>query len=210
MRAPAVKEAGWLSARRNRTGASKTKEDMMSIRTALMMVGCLAMAGCVTSGVSKKSFSSIEQYTLTNKNGMVVKITNYGATITSIQVPDRDGNLSDVALGYDAVEGYINAVDRPYFGSVVGRYGNRIAKGEFTLDGETFTLATNNGENHLHGGNMGFDKVVWDAVPTGNGVELTYLSRDGEEGYPGNLRVKVQVYPHRRQCHRDGVYRHHR
>ena len=161
-------------------------------KTVLSMVGCVVAAGCATVGVNEREFSSVKEYTLKNKNGMVVKATNYGATITSIQVPDRDGNLADVALGYAALEGYVNAVDRPYFGSVVGRYGNRIAKGKFTLDGKEYTLATNDGENHLHGGNMGFDKVIWTAEPLGEGaVRFTYLAKDGEEGYPGNLKVSV-------------------
>ena len=140
-------------------------------------------------------FDSIQLYTLTNSKGMQVKITNYGAIITSIVVPDRNGKLADVALGYDRVEDYINAVDKPYFGAVVGRYGNRIAKGEFTLDGETYTLAINNPPNHLHGGIIGFDKVVWDAKLTRGsgwqGLELSYTAKDKEEGYPGNLDVTV-------------------
>jgi len=126
---------------------------------------------------------------------MTVKVTNYGAIITSIVVPDRDGKLADIVLGYDRVEDYMNAVDKPYFGAVVGRYGNRIAKGQFAIDGETYTLAVNNGENHLHGGIIGFDKVVWDASPVDGdgwcGLELTYLAKDKEEGYPGNLHVTV-------------------
>ena len=140
-------------------------------------------------------FDSIQLYTLSNSKGMQVKITNYGAIITSILVPDRDGKLADVTLGYDRVEDYINAVDKPYFGAIVGRYGNRIAKGAFTLDGETYSLALNNPPNHLHGGIIGFDKVVWDAKLTRGagwqGLELTYLAKDKEEGYPGNLKVTV-------------------
>ncbi len=146
---------------------------------------------CSDQGVCVSDFDSIKEYTLKNKNGMVVKITNYGATITSIIVPDRDGNMADVALGYNSVEGYINAIDRPYFGAVVGRYGNRIAKGKFSIDGTEYELATNNGENHLHGGNMGFDKVVWNAEIVDNGVKFSYLAKDGEEGYPGNLKLSV-------------------
>ena len=145
--------------------------------------------------VQESDFDSIKLYSLKNKNGMQMGITNYGAIITSIIVPDRDGKMADIALGYNRVEDYINAVDKPYFGSIVGRYGNRIAKGKFTIDGEEYTLATNNGVNHLHGGVIGFDKVVWDAKPiSGNGytgVQLSYLAKDREEGYPGNLQVKV-------------------
>ena len=145
--------------------------------------------------VQESDFDSIKLYSLKNKNGMQMGITNYGAIITSIIVPDRDGKMADIALGYNRVEDYINAVDKPYFGSIVGRYGNRIAKGKFTIDGEEYTLATNNGVNHLHGGVIGFDKVVWDAKPiSGNGytgVQLSYLAKDREEGYPGNLQIKV-------------------
>jgi len=148
---------------------------------------------CAAQNVS--DFDSIKLYTFTNSSGMQVKITNYGAIVTSIIVPDRGGKLGDVALGYNRVEDYINAVDKPYFGAIVGRYGNRIAKGEFTIDGEVYTLAVNNGENHLHGGVIGFDKVVWDANLVGGdgwtGLELKYVAKDKEEGYPGNLSIKV-------------------
>lgn len=158
-------------------------------KAILSLVACAALAGCSTVKVS--DFDSVKSYTLENSNGMTVKITNYGATITSIVVPDRDGKMADVACGYDSVEGYVNAQAREYFGAVVGRYGNRIAKGKFSIDGEEYTLATNNGENHLHGGYMGFDKVIWDAEVVEDGVKLTYLAKDGEEGYPGNLTLSV-------------------
>ena len=142
-----------------------------------------------------EDFDRIQLYTLSNSNGMKVKVTNFGAIVTSIVVPDRDGKFSDIALGYDQLEDYINAVDKPYFGAIVGRYGNRIAKGEFTLDGESYSLAVNNPPNHLHGGVIGFDKVVWDAKltrgPEWQGVELKYLAKDMEEGYPGNLSITV-------------------
>ena len=132
-------------------------------------------------------------YTLTNSNGIVVKITNYGGIITSLLVPDKDGRMGDIVLGYDSLEGYL--ASSPYFGAIVGRYANRIAKGKFTLNGKNYKLAINNGNNSLHGGLKGFDKVVWDATEMNDtaGVHLilTYLSKDGEEGYPGNLKVKV-------------------
>lgn len=131
------------------------------------------------------------EYSLKNSGGTEVRISNYGATITSIKIPDRNGKLADVALGYDRVEDYINAVDRPYFGSTVGRYANRIAGGKFVLDGKEYELATNDGKHHLHGGIIGFDKVVWNARPLQDGLELGYLAKDGEEGYPGNLQVDV-------------------
>jgi len=148
------------------------------------------LAGCASAKVA--DFDSIKLYTLENKAGMKVKITNYGAIATSIQVPGRNGKLADIALGYNDVSGYMNAVDKPYFGAIVGRYGNRIAKGRFTLDGKEYELATNNGENHLHGGVIGFDKVVWDAEAVGgNSVRFSYLAKETEEGYPGNLSVSV-------------------
>ena len=146
-----------------------------------------------TASAQVKDFDSIKLYTLKNESGMTVRVTNYGAIITSIIVPDRNGKRADVALGYDRVEDYINAVDKPYFGAVVGRYGNRIAKGEFTLDGETYSLLQNNGENHLHGGAIGFDKVVWavDEYVEGKSLTLSYLAKDKEEGYPGNLELTI-------------------
>ncbi len=130
-------------------------------------------------------------FTLTNSSGMKVKLTNYGAITVGLEVPDADGNLADVTLGHDTLEAWLTSTS--YFGATVGRYANRIAKGKFTLDGKTYTLATNNDENHLHGGVKGFDKVLWDAETVeadgAVGVKFTYLSKDGEEGYPGNLKV---------------------
>ncbi len=135
----------------------------------------------------------IDLFTLTNSNGMVAKITNFGGILTSLLVPDKNGNLEDVVLGFDDSQSYLEG--HPHFGAIVGRYGNRIAKGKFTVDGVEYTLAVNNGENHLHGGLVGFDKVVWVAEPfqedDRQGVMLTYVSQDMEEGYPGNLTVKV-------------------
>ncbi len=132
-------------------------------------------------------------YTLNNKNGIVVKITNYGGIITSILTPDLKGNMGDIVLGYDSLKGYLTVT--PYFGAIVGRYANRIAKGTFVLDNRVYKLAINNGNNSLHGGIKGFDKVVWDVQEiddsTGTGLILTYKSKDGEEGYPGNLTVTV-------------------
>jgi aldose 1-epimerase len=135
----------------------------------------------------------IDIYTLTNANGVVAKIMNYGAILTELDVPDRNGKLDDVVLGFDNLAGYLQK--EPYFGAIVGRVGNRIAAGRFTLNGKTYKLATNDGKNHLHGGLKGFDKVVWDAKiasdANGPAVEFSYLSKDGEEGYPGNCSVKV-------------------
>jgi aldose 1-epimerase len=147
-------------------------------------------------GVARSSFGTVagqnvDIFTLRNAHGIEIKATNYGAIITSIVTPDRTGRAADIVLGYDTVDGYVK--DSPYFGAVVGRYGNRIAKGRFTLDGRTYTLATNNGPNHLHGGLKGFDKVVWKAEPLAgrNGVVFSRRSSDGEEGYPGNLDVRI-------------------
>jgi len=135
----------------------------------------------------------VELFTLRNANGVEVRLTNYGGIVTSWLVPDRKGGLGDVVLGYDALDGYLKA--SPYFGCLAGRCCNRIAKGRFTLNGVTRQLAVNNGPNCLHGGLKGFDKVVWQAnsgmTPDGPAVQLTYLSPDGEEGFPGNLRVKA-------------------
>jgi aldose 1-epimerase len=136
---------------------------------------------------------SVELYVLTGAGGLVAKVTTYGATLTELQVPDRAGRLGDVVLGFDSLGGYLGK--EPFFGATVGRVGNRIANARFTLGGRTYRLAANDGPNHLHGGVRGFDKRVWDArvVSDGRGpaVEFTYMSRDGEEGYPGNCRVSV-------------------
>ncbi len=150
-------------------------------------------------GITKEPFGkpsygqTIDQYTLTNSNGLKAKIITFGGYITSLQVPDRNGKLADIVLGYDTLEQYLN--DIAYLGALVGRYANRIAKGKFTLNGVEYTLATNNGPNHLHGGIKGFNKVIWNAQPiddpNGPGLKLTYLSKDGEEGFPGTLSCTV-------------------
>jgi len=130
-------------------------------------------------------------YVLKNKNNMQAAFTNYGGRLVSLLVPDKDGKLVDVVVGFDSVDGFVNSTE-PYFGATIGRYGNRIAKGKFSLDGKQYTLALNNGQNTLHGGKKGFQAVVWDAaMPDSQTVVFTYLSKDMEEGYPGNLKVKV-------------------
>jgi len=134
-------------------------------------------------------------YTLINRNNVQAKVMTLGATLTELWVPDRDGNMADVVLGFSSLEPYLE--EHPYFGVTVGRFANRIARGRFTLDGVEYQLAVNDGQNHLHGGIQGFDKVVWEAQPTRNGrggvpgVGFSYRSLDGEEGYPGNLSVSV-------------------
>lgn len=142
------------------------------------------------TGVEK----GIHLYTLTNSNGMVVKVTNYGAAITSIITPDKNGRFDDVVLGFDNVDDYLTN-NGPYLGVICGRYANRIDKGKFSIDGNEYTLAINNGPNSLHGGLKGFDKVIWNSEIIHNceeaAVKMSYLSPDGEEGYPGNVLVSV-------------------
>lgn len=132
----------------------------------------------------------VEIYTLTNKNGAEARIMTYGATVVSLRVPDRDGHLADVVLGYDGLDGYVKRGN--YFGCIVGRYGNRIGEARFSLDGKEYCLAKNDGPNTLHGGNRGFDKYPWSAREAGpQSLELSMLSPDGDEGYPGALSVTV-------------------
>ena len=164
------------------------------------LVGCATMSKSTASStdtINRAPFgktpdgASVEIYTLRNRNGCEARILTYGGIVQSLKVPDRNGNFGDVVLGFDDFDGYIK--NDPHFGALIGRYGNRIAKGKFTLHGVTYTLALNNGPNHLHGGNKGFDKKVWKAMslltPDGPALQLTYFSKDGEEGYPGNLSV---------------------
>ncbi len=142
--------------------------------------------------------TEIQLITLSNAHGLKATISTYGGTLTSLLVPDKDGKMSDVILGFDNVGGYLSPAFRksnPYFGALIGRYGNRIAKGKFTVDGKAYQVGLNNNGNSLHGGKVGFDQKVWTAKPgasaDGQSVTLTYVSKDGEEGYPGNLTVTV-------------------
>lgn len=174
----------------------------LRILTLILAAVSLGLAGCSTStrsggAITEKPFGTadgmpVTLYTLRNGSAQV-SICNYGGIVTSINVPDKNGKIGDVVLGYDNLADYIKS--SPYFGALIGRYGNRIAKGKFTLDGKEYTLATNNGVNALHGGLKGFDKVIWNARPVqspdGPSLELTYFSKDGEEGYPGNLSAKA-------------------
>ena len=149
--------------------------------------------------VTKASFgalpdgTAIDLYTLTNASGVEVRASNYGGIIVSLKTPDRSGKLDDIVLGMDSLEGYLKGV--PYFGAIVGRYGNRIGNARFTLDGKTYKLAANNGKNALHGGLKGFDKQAWKAEPFERdgevGLVLTHVSPDGDQGYPGALSAKV-------------------
>jgi len=168
---------------------------------ALSCAFLLFVAGVVTlhSATKVSDFGKtsegvpIQIYTLTNSHGMEVRIMNYGGVVVSVKTPDRKGTVADVVLGFDDLKGYL--ARRTFFGVLVGRYANRIAKGRFTLNGVEYKLATNNGENSLHGGARGFDMAVWTPrqLPDG-GLELTYLSKDGEENYPGNLKVTVTYH----------------
>jgi len=153
------------------------------------------MEECNMSLISKQTFGTtkdgyqIDLYTLTNKNSMQVMISTFGGTIVSIKTPDKNGNLIDVVLGYDKLESY-EEQDK-YIGALIGRHGNRIQKGHFILNGKEYQLYCNDGNNHLHGGKIGFDKKVWSAKETDQGLSLTYVSVNGEEGYPGTLTVEV-------------------
>nr|WP_290698974.1 aldose epimerase family protein [Halomonas sp. UBA3074] len=140
----------------------------------------------------------VDVYQFTNANGIELRVINYGGIIVSLKTPNLEGELDDIVLGFDSLDSYLSETYRnanPYFGAIIGRYGNRIAGGQFSLNGETYSLATNDGSNHLHGGDQGFDKVLWQAEPfendTGSGLVLRYTSEDGEEGYPGRLETEV-------------------
>jgi len=173
----------------------------LSLALLVLAAGCSQSLneGKGTMSISKSDFGvtkdgqKVDLYTMTNANGAVLKMTNFGGIVTELWMPDRNGQMEDIVLGFDTVRPYEEI--SPHFGSTIGRYGNRIGKGRFTLDGKTYTLAINDGENHLHGGPKGFDMVVWQAEPfqddKGVGLKLHYLSADMEEGYPGNLDVTV-------------------
>jgi aldose 1-epimerase len=174
-------------------------------------LGMAALVGCAHMSTSTGSLDTIshaafgktpdgipvEIYTLRNSKGAEARIMTYGGIVEKLTMPDKNGKFADIVLGFDNLDGYVNpgyVKGCPYFGALIGRYGNRIGGGKFTLEGKTYTLATNNGPNSLHGGIKGFDKVVWKAVkadigPQGPRLELNYLSKDGEEGFPGNLNV---------------------
>ena len=175
---------------------------MQLVTLATAGLGAACLVGCATMSkthppITKADFGKtadgtpVELYTLQNANGAEAKIMTYGGIVQSLSVPDKNGKFADVVLGFDNLQGYIDK--SPYFGALIGRYGNRIGGAKFTLEGKTYNLATNNGPNSLHGGLVGFDKVVWTARPMetahGPALILTYLSKDGEEGFPGNLMV---------------------
>ena len=169
------------------------------VLTAVLWLLAIALVAQAQGSITRQSFGkteageNVDLYTLRNTHGVEATITNYGGIVVSLKVPDRSGKFDDVVLGFNDLDSYLKP--GPYFGALIGRYGNRIAKGRFTLNGTEYKLAVNNGENHLHGGIKGFDKVVWTGkeMKTKNGpaLSLTYLSKDGEEGYPGNLTATV-------------------
>jgi aldose 1-epimerase len=178
----------------------------MSLRRVLSLLSLCVVAVLLCgfeargqAGVKKAGFGrtaggqDVDSYTLTNRKGAEARIITYGGAVVSLEVPDRRGHFDDVVLGFDRIEDYERQTF--YIGALIGRYGNRIAKGRFTLDGVEYKLPINSGEHHLHGGPRGFDKVVWTAHPltvrNGAALERTYLSKDGEEGYPGDLSVRV-------------------
>ena len=170
---------------------------------AATLVGCSSMSTHNSnSSITKADFGktpdgqAVEIYTLHNSKGAEARIMTYGGIVQSLKMPDKDGQFADVVLGFDTLDGYVNPTylkGCPYFGALIGRYGNRIGAGKFTLEGQTYTLAGNNNGNSLHGGLKGFDKVVWTAKPSmsvhGPQLVLAYVSKDGEEGFPGNLEV---------------------
>src|SRR5574338_121688 len=175
-------------------------ENPMNLRRiATFLLLLFTTAVIAAAQVTKEPFGKtpdgqqVDLYTLRNAHGVEAKITNYGGIVVSLKVPDRNRKFDDVVLGFNDLDSYLKG--HPYFGALIGRYGNRIAKGRFTLNGVEYKLAVNNGDNHLHGGLKGFDKVVWTSheikTKAGPAVALTYLSKDGEEGYPGNLNVRV-------------------
>ena len=186
------------------------KKSFTLLQKSVILMGTILLAiGCTNSNnkknkmipptVKKTPFGStidgtdVDQFILSNNNGMEVRIITYGGIITSWTAPDKNGDYKDIVLGYNTLAEY--EAETPYFGALIGRYGNRIAKGKFSLGNQEYTLAVNNGVNHLHGGLKGFDKVVWDAKTIVSdatvSLELSYLSKDMEEGYPGNLETKV-------------------
>jgi aldose 1-epimerase len=171
---------------------------LSSVAAVLLLVGAVTIHAATK--VSKADFgktsdgTAVQIFTLTNEHGLEARISTYGGVVVSLKTPDRTGQLADIVQGFDTLEGYLNPAE-PYFGALIGRYGNRIGHAKFSLDGKEYNLPANDGANTLHGGPKGFDKVVWTPreLPDG-GVELTYTSKDGEEGFPGNLKATVNYH----------------
>jgi aldose 1-epimerase len=174
------------------------KQYICSVLLLVMMISCVSNAKEKTM-IEKKSFGKLSDgrevalYTLTNASGSQAKIINYGATVVALSVPDRNGKIEDVVLGYDSLQGYVDGTT--FFGAIVGRYGNRIGKGNFTLEGKNYQVTVNDGENCLHGGKIGYNKVLWNVTAVKDSVEpaleLTYVSPDSEEGFPGTVTLTV-------------------
>jgi aldose 1-epimerase len=171
---------------------------LSSVAAVLLLVGAVTIHAATK--VSKADFgktsdgTAVQIFTLTNEHGLEARISTYGGVVVSLKTPDRSGQMADIVQGFDTLEGYLNPAE-PYFGALIGRYGNRIGHAKFSLDGKQYNLPANDGANTLHGGPKGFDKVVWTPreLPDG-GVELTYTSKDGEEGFPGNLKATVNYH----------------
>ncbi len=171
-------------------------KNLLALLAVLLIISCSKQSSLPVL-VDEKKFEqeldgkNVGLFTLKNRNGVVIQITNYGGRITHLWTPDKEGDFADIVIGYDSLDEYLNS-NEIYYGALIGRYGNRIANGKFELNGEVYSLVRNNGENHLHGGIKGFNNVVWDAqILNEQKLELNYLSKDEEEGYPGNLKVKV-------------------
>lgn len=185
------------------TAAGNKSAGLKGMLLPAFLITLFLAAGCTKPEISTSNMQINEEvfdrfddgrevhlYTLKNANNIEAQITNYGGIIVSLKTPDKDGNQENIVLGFDNLGNYLDG--HPYFGALIGRYGNRIDKGRFTLEGKEYQLTVNDGENHLHGGEQGFDKVLWDAEITDEqSLRLTYLSPDGEEGYPGNLEVSA-------------------
>ena len=171
------------------------------MKNYLLVLALLAFVSCATKNnyklIDEASFKGniddkeVKLFTLKNENGISTQITNYGGRVVNLWIPDREGNYEDIVLGYETLDGYLKS-NEIYYGALIGRYGNRLSQGKFNLGESNYTLATNNNENHLHGGIKGFNNVVWDAEQTNTqSLTLSYMSKNMEEGYPGNLMVEV-------------------
>src|SRR3954453_3662366 len=181
-----------LSACHSNTSDETTREDEDMDQATTTEATTNAQKGITQKDFGTYNGKQVHLFTLTNANGVQVSISDYGGTITSFVTPDKNGTKQSIVLGFNNLDGYL--AHPPYFGATIGRYGNRIANGKFTLNGQNYTLATNDGKNSLHGGTKGFDKVVWTAGALNANnpqLALSYLSKDNEEGYPGNLNTTV-------------------
>ncbi len=192
----------WLAACDTQQSPDLAKQKASNQPAARSVAGTAAESNTPKPTMTKASFgkladgTAVDLYTLANSKGFEARITNYGGIVVSLKAPDKSGKLADVVLGFDKLDGYLKT--HPFFGALAGRYANRIAKGQFKLGDKTYKLFVNNGPNSLHGGKIGFDKKVWTARDVSKsdeaGLELSYLSKDGEEGYPGNLNVTVTYW----------------